>query len=112
MLNKRMAILIAAGLCISSGAARADDYKKTYCSNNEYVAGGSKYPHLHCDKSFLVYSTASNKHTDLARGDAQYCESTRKVIDDIKAAGPTRITGYTDVLNDTLAFARVYCKKT
>lgn len=111
MVKNGMAMLITAVLCMVCGAARADDYKKTYCANNTYVAGGGKYPHLHCDKSFLVYSTASDKHTDLARGDAQYCENTRKVIDDIKAAGPTKIVGYTDVLNDTLAFARVYCKK-
>ena len=103
---------VLAGLVLSvAGSAHAVDYKKTYCANKEFVAGATKYPHLHCDKSFFVYSASSKDHTDMAQGDVTYCENTRKVLDTIKELGPTKIVGYAEVLNDTQAFARDYCKK-
>ncbi|PLY42103.1 hypothetical protein CSZ94_12030 [Janthinobacterium sp. ROICE36] len=111
MKTKIMAVTFVLAALTVAGSAHADDYKKNYCSNQAYVAGASKYPHLHCDKDFFVYSSSSSKHTDMARGDVQYCSNTRAVLDEIKALGPTKIIGYNDVLNDTLAFARVYCKK-
>ncbi|WP_434633182.1 hypothetical protein [Chromobacterium sp. CV08] len=92
-------------------SAYADDYKKNYCGNKTYVAVGDKYPHLHCDKSFFVYSEASNKHKDMAQGDTRYCENTRAAIDDVKARGPSKVVGYQEVLDSMLSFARVYCKK-
>lgn len=108
---KLAALALLSAALFAPASAHADDYKKNYCGNQEYVAGGSKYPHLHCDKGFFVYSATSSKHTDMAQGDRQYCANTRAVIDEIKSLGPTKIIGYTEVLNATLTFARQYCKK-
>jgi hypothetical protein len=47
--------------------------KKDYCSNQTYYTNagaddGSTYPHLHCGKSFLTYSSGSN-HYNFVVGD-------------------------------------------
>ncbi|CDG81653.1 hypothetical protein [Janthinobacterium agaricidamnosum] len=105
-------ILACAILSLSfTPAAYADDYKKSYCSNQEYVTQGSKYPHLHCAKDFYVYSESSSNHKYMAQGSEIYCERTRAAIDDVKARGPNGVIGYQQVLDSLLSFARVYCKK-
>jgi hypothetical protein len=91
-------------------AAQADNYKKDYCGNETYVTAGAKYPHLHCDKDFLVYSADKSNHKDLGRGDTAFCERTRATIDTIKAL-PDVTVGKPQMLASTLAFARVHCKK-
>ncbi|MDG4719402.1 MULTISPECIES: hypothetical protein [Thalassospira] len=62
-------------LCVVSFAASdaQANLKKEYCANQTYYteAGendGSRYPHLHCDASFLTYSSGSN-HYNFVVGD-------------------------------------------
>ena len=56
------------------------NYKKDYCGNQEYVTRGDRYPHLHCDKDFIVLSNSKSDHDDLARGDIVYCARIKKYI--------------------------------
>jgi len=90
-------------------AVHAENYKKDYCGNKEFVTLESKYPHLHCDKDFFVYSASKKDHKDLGRGDKASCERTRATIDTIKALSDVT-TGKAEMLAATLAFARVNCK--
>jgi hypothetical protein len=49
--------------------ALAANYKKDYCAGSEYLGNaGGKYPHLHCGKDFLTFSTGPSKHSNLNEG--------------------------------------------
>jgi len=105
----QLCALAAVGLT-QMALVHAENYKKDYCGNAVYVTAGAKYPHLHCDKDFFVYSASKNDHKDLGRGDKAFCDRTRATIDTVKAL-PDVTSGKAEILASTLAFARVNCKK-
>ena len=58
--------LVLTALTLFVLAAEAVNIKKKYCGNQEYVGNpGSKYPHLHCGKSFITLSKAKKNHNNL-----------------------------------------------
>jgi|TARA_R110000782_G_scaffold34554_2_gene82538 hypothetical protein len=73
---KHLMIALGALFVFALGTQSAQaNLKKDYCSNQEYytnagVNDGSKYPHLHCGKTFLTYSASSGKHYNFVVGDA------------------------------------------
>lgn len=59
-------------LAVTAQTAQAN-LKKDYCSNQTYYTDsgaddGNTYPHLHCGKNFLTYSSGSN-HYNFVVGD-------------------------------------------
>ena len=49
-------------------------YEYESSGNDVYVGNpGKSYPHIHCQKGFIVFSHAKKKHTDLAQGDKVMC---------------------------------------
>jgi hypothetical protein len=73
---KHLMIAFGALFLIAVGTQSAQaNLKKDYCSNQTYYTDsgaddGSKYPHLHCGKSFLTYSANSSKHYNFVVGDS------------------------------------------
>ena len=58
--------LVVAVVVILALAAEAINFKKDYCHNQDYVGNpGSRYPHLHCGKSFLTLSRSKSQHDNL-----------------------------------------------
>lgn len=63
----KLLIVCVLFVCIvATVRAKAINYKKKYCANNDYIGNaGSKYPHLHCDKTHLTLSRGKNIHDNL-----------------------------------------------
>ncbi|HEY1631724.1 MAG TPA: hypothetical protein VGF56_10420 [Rhizomicrobium sp.] len=75
------AIVLGAGLVAASAAmpAHAASYMKDYCDNQVYFPSTAE-PHLHCDKSWIVYTAVGHSHKDLIRGDQVRCPAIREVL--------------------------------
>ncbi len=70
-----LSVLVALMLTVEA------NYKKTYCHNQDYVGNtGSRYPHLHCGKTFLTLSRSSSKHDNLQGR----CSKVREILGDSK----------------------------
>eukprot|EP01040_Poterioochromonas_malhamensis_P007687 gene7687-8302_t len=83
--------------------------KKDYCKGQEYVPVGSVYPHLHCDKDFLVYSVSKNNHDDLIRGSEVSCARVSKALDKINDLPNTQ--GKADMKSVVTAVQKDWCVK-
>ncbi len=60
------AFLVLSAVVIFALAVEAVNFKKDYCKNQDYVGNpGSRYPHLHCGKSFLTLSRSKSQHDNL-----------------------------------------------
>lgn len=90
----------------------AEDYRD-YCKASAtkvdqgadvFVPVAATYPHVHCAKAYIGYSTSANSRRYLANPDP-YCNVVREVLDDIKS------TGNKDMVGVIIKFAQIYCKK-
>ena len=65
-MGAKFLIVLSLAILVLGVLAKPVNYKKDYCGNQDYVGNnGNKYPHLHCDKSFLTLSRSSTKHDKL-----------------------------------------------
>jgi hypothetical protein len=103
--------LIVVGLAlIAATPAQAENWKKNFCGNQDYIPAGGKYPHLHCGSDFYTYSASSSKHVNMAQGDKVDCAKVRSTIDTIKALDPNT-AGKADMQASTVSVGQAYCKK-
>ncbi|NGZ08543.1 MAG: hypothetical protein CV088_04030 [Nitrospira sp. LK70] len=108
---KQACIAVLLNLLLVGVAYAGVNFKSQYCNGQDYVGNdGNKYPHLHCGKDFLVFSESKNNHKYLGKGDDIYCERTRAALDKIRPLVQNNAIEEA-ALNDTLSFARDYCKK-
>lgn len=106
-----IAILFLLNVLLVVDAYAGVNFKKDYCNGQDYVGNaGNKYPHLHCGKDFLVFSESKNDHKYLGQGEDVYCERTRAALDKIRPLVANNAIDQA-ALDDTLSFARDYCKK-
>jgi hypothetical protein len=93
-------ILIASLIAILPTGAFATNYKKDFCGNKDYVGNtGSRYPHMHCGKSFMTLSRSSNDHINF--NGRPNCNKVNEVLDDKQnqygnASDPAAITAVLD----------------
>ena len=60
--------------------ATSGNYKNKYCQNKEFIPLHNKYPHLHCGRDFLTYSSA-HKHDNFVGPHGVECKKVQKVLD-------------------------------
>ncbi len=70
--------IMVLGLSLASmpAMAKKNNYKKDYCSSQDYVGNSSnKYPHLHCGRGFYTYSKGkdSSQHANMVSSGQAMC---------------------------------------
>lgn len=84
-------IAVAFSLSMIIPSVSSANLKSTYCGGKEYLGNpGNVYPHLHCDKDFIVYSKSKGNHADIMRGSQTSCERLRATLDTEKSDGELR----------------------
>jgi hypothetical protein len=109
MYIRKFGWLTLGALLFAVTPAHAENWKKNYCGNQDYIPAGNKYPHLHCGTSFYTYSKLSSSHVNMVNGDQVLCAKVNSTIAEIQNL-PDVIAGKQAMLTSVQSVKDTYCK--